>query len=109
MNVKLLLILALSLWNISAATISVLIVDGQNNHDFRATTPHLKKLLEETGLFTVEILSSPGKGGDMTQFKPDFNRYRAIVSNYNGEPWTQETQNALIRSEERRVGKECRG
>jgi type 1 glutamine amidotransferase len=97
MNVKLLLILALSLWNISAATIPVVIVDGQNNHDFRATTPHLKKLLEETGLFSVDVATAPAKGGDMSAFKPQFGKYRVIVSNYNGEPWSAETSEAFVK------------
>ena len=97
MNLKILLILALALLNISGATIPVLIVDGQNNHDFRITTPHLKQLLEETGLFSVEVANTPAKGGDMSSFKPRFSQYRVIVSNYNGEPWSNETQTDFVR------------
>jgi type 1 glutamine amidotransferase len=97
MNLKILLILALALLNISGATIPVLIVDGQNNHDFRITTPHLKQLLEETGLFSVEVANTPAKGGDMSSFKPRFSQYRVIVSNYNGEPWSNETQTNFVR------------
>lgn len=81
--------------NLHAATMRALIVDGQNNHDFKSTTPHLKKILEETGLFTVDVATSPGKGGDMSTFKPKFSDYKVIISNYNGEPWSQETQEAL--------------
>src|SRR5688572_18427223 len=91
----LLIALAFGLY-LEGAELPVLIVDGQNNHDFRATTPHLKKVLEETGLFTVEVASSPGKGGDMSQFRPEFRKYRAVVSNYNGEPWSKETQDAFM-------------
>ena len=40
--------------------LKALIVDGQNNHDWKATTPVLKRLLEETGLFTVDVATSPG-------------------------------------------------
>lgn len=97
MNLKLFLVLSFSIWSMAAATIPVLIVDGQNNHDFRATTPHLKKLLEQTGLFTVDIATSPAKGGDMASFKPQFQKYRVIVSNYNGEPWSSETREAFVR------------
>src|ERR1041385_365640 len=68
----------------SGAPLPALIVDGQNNHDFKSTTPHLKKVLEETGLFTVEVATSPPKGGDMSSFKPKFSAYRVIISNYNG-------------------------
>jgi type 1 glutamine amidotransferase len=75
-----------------AATLTALIVDGQNNHDFKATTPHLKKLLEETGLFTVDVATSPAAKGDMKSFRPEFSKYKVVVSNYNGEPWSDETK-----------------
>src|SRR3954464_14569509 len=81
---------------LQAATMRALSVDGQNNHDFKATTPHLKKVLEETGLFTVDVATSPPKGGDMSSFKPKFDDYRVIVSNYNGQPWSKETQDAFV-------------
>jgi hypothetical protein len=81
---------------LQAATIRALIIDGQNNHDFKATTPHLKKVLEETGLFTVDVATSPAKGGDMSTFKPKFSDYKVIISNYNGEPWSKETQDAFV-------------
>ena len=38
-----------------AAPIRALIIDGQNNHNWRTTTPVLKQILEDTGLFQVEI------------------------------------------------------
>jgi type 1 glutamine amidotransferase len=82
--------------NVHAATIRALIVDGQNNHDYKSTTPHLKKVLEETGLFTVDVATTPGKGGDMSTFKPEFKNYRVIISNYSGEAWPQETQDAFV-------------
>src|SRR5262245_55315666 len=82
--------------SLHAAAVRALIVDGQNNHDFKSTTPHLKKVLEETGLFTVDVATSPGKGGDMSTFKPKFADYRVIISNYNGESWSEETQRALV-------------
>lgn len=41
------------------ARIRTLIIDGQNNHDWRATTPVLKRLLEETNLFQVEVATAP--------------------------------------------------
>ncbi len=81
---------------VNAAAIRALIVDGQNNHDYKSTTPHLKKVLEETGLFTVEVATSPGKGRDMNSFKPKFDDYKVIISNYNGEPWSKETQDAFV-------------
>ncbi|HXN21822.1 MAG TPA: ThuA domain-containing protein [Candidatus Dormibacteraeota bacterium] len=78
-----------------AAPLKVLIVDGQNNHAWQETTPVLKQLLEQTGKFTVDVATSPAKGGDMRTFRPNFAAYDLVVSNYNGEPWSNEVQEAL--------------
>ena len=78
-----------------AAPMKILLVDGQNNHDWKTTSPELKKILEETGLFAVDVATAPEKGGDMAAFKPDFAAYRAVVSNYNGALWAPETQEAF--------------
>jgi type 1 glutamine amidotransferase len=74
----------------------VLIIDGQNNHDWKTTTPLFKQILEETGLFTVDVATSPPAKGDMKTFNPNFSAYRVIVSNYNGEPWSKETEEAFV-------------
>ncbi|MHC4438482.1 MAG: HEAT repeat domain-containing protein, partial [Planctomycetota bacterium] len=76
--------------------LKALIVDGQNNHDWKGTTPGLKSLLEETGLFTVEVATSPAKKQPMDSFKPKFSKYDVIVSNYTGDDWPKETQDALV-------------
>ncbi len=78
----------------TAAPIRVLIIDGQNNHDWKTITPYLKKILKETGLFTVDVATSPAKG-DMSGFKPNFSAYQVIVSNYNGEPWSRKPRTHL--------------
>ncbi len=76
--------------------LKALIVDGQNNHDWKVTTPVLKRLLEETGLFVVEVATSPAQNEQMSAFKPDLAKYDVIVSNYNGQDWPKETQDALV-------------
>lgn len=65
-----------------AAPYKALIVTGQNGHDWKGTTPVLKQLLEETGLFTVDVAQSPAKGEDMSGFKPSFKDYQVVVLNY---------------------------
>jgi type 1 glutamine amidotransferase len=79
----------------NAGPLKVLLVDGQNNHQWAVTTPELKKILEENGLATVEVATSPAKGADMSGFKPDFAAYQVVVSNYNGEPWPEATRDAF--------------
>ncbi len=91
---------ALLLWTMmaavaAAAPLKALIVDGQNNHNWRETTPHLKKLLEETGLFTAEVATTPSGGQDMSGFQPDFAAYDLVVSNYTGDAWPQQTNKAF--------------
>jgi hypothetical protein len=70
--------------------LKVLIIDGQNNHAWQQTTPVMKKQLEDSGRFTVDVATSPPRGAgkdDMAKFRPDLAKYRVVVSNYNGEPW----------------------
>lgn len=72
-----------------------LIVDGQNNHNWKGTTPVMKKLLEETALFEVEVATTPSEGQDMSGFSPDFSKYQVVVLNYTGDAWPEKTQKAF--------------
>lgn len=82
------------------AKLRVVIIDGQNNHNWRATTPVVKKALEDTGRFEVDV-SSNLKEGDKpgavptVPFPPDLGKYRVVVSNYNGAAWPAEFQTSL--------------
>ena len=75
--------------------LKVLLIDGQNNHNWKATTPVLKKDLEETGLFQVEVATTPAKGADLSGFLPVFSDYAVVVSNYNGDQWAPATMAAF--------------
>lgn len=79
----------------AAEPIKVLIVDGQNNHNWKATTPILKKTLEDTKLFAVDVATSPAKGTE--GFRPKFSDYAVVVSNYNGQSWPKETQADFVK------------
>lgn len=85
----------LRLQAVAAPKLKALIIDGQNNHDWKGTTPGLRKLLEETGLFEVAVATTPGKNGAMDSFKPDFSQCQLVVLNYNGTDWSKATQNAF--------------
>lgn len=78
--------------------IRVLIVDGQNNHNWRVMTPPMKADLEQSGCFTVDVATTPGpksKAADWDAFRPDFSKYDVVLSNYNGEMWPPEIRKAL--------------
>jgi len=79
----------------AADKLKALIVDGQNNHNWRATTPVLQAALEGSGLFAVDVATSPPQGQSMEDFKPDFTKYSVIVVNYNGDLWAAATKTAF--------------
>jgi len=74
--------------------LKALIVDGQNNHDWKGTTPILKKTLEDTKIFKVDVATAPPK--DTAGFAPKFSDYDVVVSNYNGAEWPRETKSAFV-------------
>jgi len=79
------------------ANYNTLIITGQNNHNWKASSPVLKQLLDQTGLFTTEIATTPGKGGDMNSFNPDFSKYKLVVLDYNGDSWSDKTKEAFLK------------
>jgi hypothetical protein len=89
--------------------VRVVIIDGQNNHNWRATTPHLRKVLDSCGRFSVDVSTNlkPGdkavEGKDTGPFPPDLAKYDVLLSNYNGAAWPADFQKAL--EEHLRAGK----
>ena len=80
----------------NGAAYKALIVTGQNNHHWKSSSPILKDLLEQTGLFSAEIAQSPDKGGDMNTFNPEFSKYNVVVIDYNGDSWSEKTKSAFV-------------
>jgi uncharacterized protein len=77
----------------AAAPIRVMLLDGESAgayHKWRVTTPVLKKELDETGLFEVDVVTAPAAGADLSGFLPAFNRYQVVVLNYDApdERWS---------------------
>lgn len=74
-----------------------LIITGQNNHKWQASSPLLKQILENTGMFSAEVMITPEKGGDMSTFNPDFSKYKLVVLDYNGDNWSEKTNDAFLK------------
>jgi len=84
----------------AAAPNRIMLLDGESGgpyHKWQLTTPLLKKQLEETGLFQVDVVTTPPAGGDFTSFKPDFKKYAGIVFNYDAPDgrWSQDVKNSF--------------
>lgn len=105
-----------------APKIRALIIDGQNNHDWKATTPVMKAALEKSGRFTVDVVTIEAKkvieekseklpdgnsrvttveirGRIVTpaDFKPaDLAKYDVVISNFNGARWGVEWETEFL-------------
>lgn len=125
MTLMLAMVMSLAWCTLGAAQdkMKALIMDGQNNHGaWPKTTMMMKRYLEDTGLFTVDIArtKTTWQGKDLLakyplndgverkaldkaepdpDFKPDFSKYRLVVSNlgFGAAPWPQQTQESFDR------------
>jgi uncharacterized protein len=83
----------------------VLIVDGFNPyHEWQVTTPLMKRLLEESGRFVVDVATVPVPEGykastnspppriEGMDFHPQFSDYDVVIGNYVGPRWPAETE-----------------
>jgi type 1 glutamine amidotransferase len=74
----------------AASPIPVMILDGESGgsyHKWQLVTPVLKKELDETGLFQVDVVTAPKAGEDFSAFHPDFSKYQVVVANYDTADW----------------------
>lgn len=78
-------------------TIKTLIITGQNNHNWEVSHVAIQQILENSGLFSVDLAISPGKGKDMSPFIIDFSPYQLVILDYNGDAWSKETQDGFIK------------
>ena len=62
--------------------IRVLIFSGRNNHDWRTTTPFLRKALVQSGRFDVRVEEEPAGITEAT-----LAAYDVLVLDYDGPRW----------------------
>jgi uncharacterized protein len=74
-----------------AAPLRALLLTGQNNHDWRSTTPFLKQQLEATGRFAVDVTEDPSHLS-----LGDLRAYDVLIDNYFGDAWSEATNAAFL-------------
>jgi type 1 glutamine amidotransferase len=88
----------------AAPRIRVLIVDGINNHDWKTATHGITEILNRTGLFTIDVSTTPPREAPPTAWdtwRPAFARYDVVINNFNGGDspqgiqWPAEVEAAL--------------
>jgi len=63
--------------------IPVLIVDGFSNHDWKQTTKVTKWILEETGMFHVDVATIPADSLERMAWRADFGKYAVVIQSSN--------------------------
>jgi type 1 glutamine amidotransferase len=79
-------------------SVKALIVDGQSSiyhKDWAERTALMKRMLEQTGIFTVDVATSPAIGEDNSRFLPRFSDYAVVIVNYEGDYWSDAMQKAF--------------
>lgn len=56
----------------------------------------VKKVLEQTNLFSVKILKTPSESGETAALLPDLSRFNLVVVDYEGNEWSEKDQLSLV-------------
>jgi type 1 glutamine amidotransferase len=77
----------------AASPIRVMLLDGEQAgayHAWQETSPYLQRMLADTGMFQVDVVTAP-PGGDFSRFQPDWSKYQVVVANYDApdERWPE--------------------
>ncbi len=73
--------------------IPVLLISGQNNHDWEYTNPKIEEGLEKSGRFDVDVTLEPAKTlADAAAIA----KYRCFVLNYNGARWGEAAEKNFV-------------
>ncbi len=79
--------------SVSDKPIKVLIIGGQNNHDWMKSTPFMKAVLDNAGHFQAVVDNAPGQKATQDAWdawRPKFGDFDSVVLDYNGEMWPEE-------------------
>ncbi len=63
--------------------ISVVIIDGFSNHDWKQTTEVTKWILEDSGRFKVDVSTIPADSVKRSAWSPEFDKYAVVIQNTN--------------------------
>jgi type 1 glutamine amidotransferase len=75
-----------------------LVINGQNNHDWEATSASVRQTLLSTKRFDVVVSTSPPPGSDdaaWEAWRPPFSDHQVVVVDYNGDPWPAPVRTAF--------------
>jgi hypothetical protein len=72
--------------------IKVMIIGGQNNHDWAQSTPFMAGLLNKTSHLQATICNAPAGGASQSEWdawQPKFTDFDCVILDYNGDMWPE--------------------
>jgi type 1 glutamine amidotransferase len=82
---------------VNAQKYEVLILTGQNNHYWQGSSKIVEQIFNNNELFNTTVVTSPAKGEDMSDFSPNFKKYDLVCLDYNGDYWSEKTQDNFVK------------
>jgi uncharacterized protein len=79
--------------------IKVMVIGGQNNHDWKKSTPFLKQILDQAGHFEAVIDNAPGGNADRETreaWRPKFKEFGCVVLDYKGQMWPDQVKKDFV-------------
>jgi hypothetical protein len=84
---------------VRAEPIKVLIVSGQNNHDWEKSHRLIAKILDSAKDIETTVSLSPKQNSSKdlwNTWRPEFSRFDVVLLDYNGEQWPEEVKKSFI-------------
>jgi type 1 glutamine amidotransferase len=77
--------------------IKTLIITGQGSDQlvWMTRSTAVRNILDNAGIFSTKLMTTPPEGEDISGFKPAFSRYDLVVIDFEGDPWPEKTVAAL--------------
>ena len=79
--------------------IKVMIIGGQNNHDWKKSTPFMKRLLNKAGHVDAVVNNAPSQKAPKQQWdawRPKFKDFGCVILDYNGQMWPERVQKDFV-------------
>ena len=78
--------------------IRVLIFSGQNNHNWKATTPELERILTDTGRFKVDVIDYPARctAGFLSNYDVILSNWKTYGANVTIDEWRPQMREAFL-------------
>ena len=76
--------------------IKAMIITGQDgSHWWQGGSDAIKQILENSGLFKVDIKITPDWDEDISQYNPDFSQYDLVIMYYGGNTFAEKTRKSF--------------